>query len=113
MCGPQSVHIFVLCEGGSFIIYTISKKFLFQVCPAGYYCDNRLAPVVLFTNSSCPVGHYCPAGTKMAYENKCPRGTFSNETGLENVTQCSSCPGGFYCPELGQSTFPLRCDAGT
>ncbi len=89
------------------------KNVLFQVCPAGYYCDNRLAPVVLFTNSSCPVGHYCPAGTKMAYENKCPRGTFSNETGLENVTQCSPCPGGFYCPELGQSTFPLRCDAGT
>ena len=89
------------------------RLLLFQVCPAGYYCDNRLSPVVLFKNSSCPVGHYCPAGTKTAYENKCPRGTFSNQTGLENNTQCSPCPGGFYCPELGQTTFSSKCNAGT
>ena len=83
-----------------------------QICPTGYYCDNRQSPVVLFKNSTCPVGHYCPEGTKVAYENKCPQGTFSNETGLTNITECTPCPGGFYCPELGQETFTLKCSAG-
>ena len=68
--------------------------------------------MVLYKNSTCPVGHYCPEGTKSAYDYKCPRGTFSGETGLQNVTQCSPCIGGFYCPEFGQSTFTLQCNAG-
>ena len=27
-----------------------------KTCPPGFYCDNRLEPVVLYQNSTCPEG---------------------------------------------------------
>ena len=29
-----------------------------KTCPAGFFCDNTLAPVVLFNSTICPVGRY-------------------------------------------------------
>jgi len=82
------------------------------VCPEGFYCDNRLAPVVFYQNSTCPPGHYCPNKTTFAYEFPCPLGTFSNASGLSHITECSPCPGGYFCDELGQTTFNKQCDGG-
>lgn len=82
------------------------------MCPEEFYCDNRYAPVVLYQNSTCPPGHYCPNGTKHAYEFPCPVGTFSGASGLSRVSECSPCPGGYYCDELGQTTYTKQCDQG-
>ena len=39
--------------------------------------------IVVLDNSTtvCPMGSYCPAGTRYANEFLCPIGTFSNITG--------------------------------
>ena len=41
----------------------------------------------------CPRGFYCPAGTGMDWR-ACPAGTYSNELGLYQKTQCLDCNGG-------------------
>ena len=28
---------------------------------------------------------------------ECPRGSYSNQTGLSNITQCTPCDGGYFC----------------
>ncbi|XP_071505048.1 uncharacterized protein [Diadema antillarum] len=83
-----------------------------KTCPAGFYCDNRLEPVVLYQNSTCPEGSYCPPGTRYQDEFKCPLGTYSNLTGLNESSQCSPCPGGFYCGEMGLTEATTPCFAG-
>jgi hypothetical protein len=41
--------------------------------------------IVILDNSTtvCPMGHFCPDGTRYANEFPCPIGTFSNLTGRE------------------------------
>jgi len=90
----------------------VKSLFLLQVCPAGYFCDNRVAPVVLYNNSTCPAGYYCPNGTQSAQEFPCPLGTFSNTLGIASVKECSPCPGSYYCDELGQTTYTKKCAQG-
>ena len=94
-------------------------------CPAGYYCDRNED----FTNSSiclvrfqmttgvlvpavCPSGHYCPNGTDFRYEYPCPRGTYSNDTGLMSKLECLDCPPGFYCGNRGLTAPSGLCSPG-
>ena len=72
-----------------------------------------MAPVVLYQNSTCPPGHYCPKRTTHAYEYPCPVGTYTNARGLKTDTQCSPCDGGYYCDELGQTASVKKCAPGT
>ncbi|XP_046718698.1 zonadhesin isoform X3 [Silurus meridionalis] len=60
----------------------------------------------------CPVGHYCPAGTKSGHEFPCPAGTYSNEFGMSSVGQCIPCPSGLYCGSSGLSTPTGECSPG-
>ena len=83
-----------------------------KVCPPSYFCDNRFLPVVLFNDSLCPVGYYCPIGTSFAYENPCPRGTFSNTSGLSTSKQCIPCFPGHFCGESGLVEPSGPCFAG-
>lgn len=53
------------------------------------------------TGYECLAGYYCPEGSGQGV--KCPAGTYSNGTGLENVTECVDCPPGFYCDVDGKS----------
>lgn len=55
---------------------------------------------------------YCPNGTEHETQYKCPRGTYSNQTQLENQEDCTPCPGGYYCDEEGQTEFTKQCSAG-
>ena len=57
-------------------------------------------------------GSYCPAGTRYHNEFKCPLGTYSNSTGLNESSQCSPCAGGFYCGEMGLTEATTPCAAG-
>ena len=55
---------------------------------------------------------FCPNGTRYENEFKCPRGTFSNLTGLTSIEECTPCPGGFYCGNEGQTNFSTKCSKG-
>ena len=78
------------------------------ICPDGQYCDQNEAISEqqsgvgeashgVVTPKICPAGFYCPEGTQTSGENPCPIGTFSNTTGLSNLTQCLQCTQGYYC----------------
>ena len=83
-----------------------------KLCPASFYCDNRFDPVVLFNDTICPQGYYCPNGTSFSTQFPCPNGTFSNLTGLAESSQCLDCTPGHYCGEPGLVQPSGLCFAG-
>ncbi len=83
-----------------------------KICPPSFYCDNRFEPIVLFNNSLCPEGFYCPPGTSFSSQYPCPNGTFSNLTGLSAESECTSCTSGFYCSQPGITEPTGPCSAG-
>jgi len=64
------------------------------------------------SNFVCPVGHFCPEGLVNLADARCPRGTFSNHTGLANISQCLSCTEGMYCNDTGMTSPTGPCDQG-
>ena len=83
-------------------------------CPPGYYCDaNNFCPDSNYTTPElCPVGHFCPEGTRFATQFPCPKGTFNNRTGLEQVLDCSPCDPGMFCSTVGLWEPTGPCWAG-
>ena len=82
-------------------------------CTAGYYCTlaaETPAPVDDVTGNICPEGLYCPVGSTVG--DQCPKGTFSNRTGLANSSQCESCTPGSYCGQTGLTEVSGPCWAG-
>lgn len=63
-------------------------------CPAGFAC-----PASGQTNFTIPCleGHYCPNATVTPDQFPCPPGTFTGQTDLTSVDQCSTCPAGRAC----------------
>lgn len=53
----------------------------------GYYCPAGSQGEAQVT---CEAGFYCEAGQQPV---KCPRGTWSNQTGLTSAENCTACPG--------------------
>ena len=73
-----------------------------DLCDAGFVCVAAAAvagPVDGARGFECPAGYYCPKGSDQGI--KCPQGTFSNQLGLENVTECEDCTPGKYCQTEG------------
>ena len=60
----------------------------------------------------CPLGHFCAAGLVNLEDGRCPQGTFSNHTGLANVSQCLECPPGMFCGDIGLARPSGPCHAG-
>nr|XP_057935999.1 SCO-spondin isoform X4 [Doryrhamphus excisus] len=82
-------------------------------CLAGYWCKagaSSLTPLDGLSGSMCPPGHYCPAGTTAP--SACPKGTWSNSSGLRRQEDCQSCHGGFYCDAAGLTAPTGRCSGG-
>ena len=76
-------------------------------CTAGYYCNySSTSP----TPKQCPLGHYCPAATKLIVE--CPCGTFNGFPGMSLPEHCSNCTAGYYCPYPGMNAAIFRCLQG-
>ena len=69
------------CENGQY--QSLETQHECIECPAGYFCDNTMEIVVLDTDTVCPTGYYCPAGTNYNIEFPCPIGKFNNMTGNE------------------------------
>ena len=67
--------------------------------------------------TQCPEGYYCPEGTGVDWQ-QCPPGTYNNETGLQELSECKPCPGGYYCEDYalvepsGECTEGYYCEFG-
>ena len=74
-----------------------------DVCDAGFVCvsaSNTSRPEDGMTGYECLPGYYCPKGSDQGI--KCPKGTFSDRYGLENVTECEACTPGQFCQTQGR-----------
>ena len=122
------------CEAGSPILYeclpgtfqAMRAQSSCDECPSGYYCDpfesifnngsssndSLLASEGISTPVICPPGYYCLAGTRLANELPCPRGTFSNTSGLSSEAQCKDCVPGMFCEEPALTQPSGNCSAG-
>ena len=78
------------------------------LCSAGHYCP---VSSMSMTEELCPMGYYCPQGTE--YPERCPNGTFSNDTGLREESQCLPCLQGMYCDGFALLEPTADCIAGT
>ena len=112
------------CVAGSFCpqgsLYPIA-------CTPGFYCDS---PMLATPTGACSAGYYCPEGSASsepaeficppgsfcvemsATPSPCPIGTYSNESGLRNESECQSCTPGYYCNALGLTSPSAECNAG-
>ncbi|XP_013387786.1 multiple epidermal growth factor-like domains protein 11 [Lingula anatina] len=78
-----------------------------DTCPEGFFCVNET-----INPEMCPAGHYCPAGTEFDVQYPCPAGTFNNDTGASNLTNCVQCSPGWYCHGTGNVVPTGQCDPG-
>ncbi|XP_055369802.1 uncharacterized protein si:ch211-286b4.4 [Betta splendens] len=88
------------------------KQAACATCEAGYFCDSRLGPTNASLLRPCPKGHYCPAGTALARQHPCPKGTFNGRQGAGSPADCAPCAAGQYCPSVGLSEPSGPCQAG-
>ncbi|CAG6003426.1 unnamed protein product, partial [Menidia menidia] len=83
------------------------------LCSAGFVCLGGAyepSPSDSLTGYICPPGFFCPEGGFVP--KPCPKGTFSEQSGLVEDSQCQSCKSGFYCSESGLSTVSGPCLPG-
>ncbi|XP_031989756.1 SCO-spondin-like isoform X5 [Corvus moneduloides] len=93
-------------------------------CYPGYHCaKGAISPApfkhrvessspALPGNDICPVGHFCPRGTR--HPRPCPPGSLSSAVGLGAEEQCQPCPAGRVCsgPGLAELAQTSLCDPG-
>ena len=78
------------CENGTY--QDEDAQWKCKTCQTGYFCDNTLSAVDTLAGRECPMGHYCPEGTKYNNEFPCLSGTWTNQTGLNASEKCDPCP---------------------
>ncbi|KAA8594284.1 hypothetical protein FQN60_005118, partial [Etheostoma spectabile] len=91
-----------------------------SLCDPGMYCKgtgfvcvggaSAPSPVDSLTGFPCPPGFFCSVGTSVP--KPCPKGTFSEQSGLVDESQCRSCSPGFFCSETGLSAVSGPCLPG-
>ncbi|XP_034557340.1 zonadhesin [Notolabrus celidotus] len=82
-------------------------------CVAGFVClggASTPTPLDNLTGFPCPPGFVCSVGTSVP--TPCPKGTFSEQSGLVDQSQCRSCSPGFYCSGSGLSVVSGPCLPG-
>lgn len=77
-----------------------------SICPQGYYCDESATIIP----KECPRGRFCVAQSGLP--ERCPAGTFSNDTGLISEAECIRCTPGYFCGSNGLTSPTGVCDAG-
>nr|XP_054760934.1 uncharacterized protein LOC129267226 [Lytechinus pictus] len=103
------------CEPGYYCderATTQTNMYAYKICPAGVTCAaGRISAPDLF-NDACVAGSYCLSGDKDPYPRHCPNGTFSDETGLIQESECQICPKGQYCNPTGLTAPAGDCPGG-
>ena len=98
----------VPCPGGTYSdVAKLSRVTQCIQCLPGSYCSGG-GPSV---SGPCTAGYVCPPGSVIPTQYPCPAGTFSSDTDLFDLSQCTPCPPGSYCPLA--STSITSCPAGT
>ena len=98
------------CEG-----IAVSEEGASGDCAAGFYClegVNTSIPLNYYSGMGgvCPAGFWCPEGSSVPIP--CPVGTFSNDTGLSDVSDCLPCTPGMYCASLNLTAPTGNCHEG-
>jgi hypothetical protein len=57
----------------------------------------------------CPVGHYCPSGTKSSTAFRCPAGRYGDVEGAKNSACSGPCTAGYHCDEGSSSPKQYQC----
>jgi len=112
---PEGSKMEIPCASGTYQNEFMKKEC--DICPERYFCNgytqnSSVCDHGVQVPQPCPVGHYCPPGMKTGLEHKCPKGTFSNKTKLNNYTECTDCPVGKYCETEGLHEPTDDCAAG-
>ncbi len=97
----------VVCPAGTYS--DVSGLSVCKTCPRGRFCRLNTTSLV---QSDCPAGYFCPAGIASYVNFTCLAGTFSNQTSLGDVSECSSCPGGMFCGGSALVSPSGQCSAG-
>ncbi|XP_053279649.1 SCO-spondin [Pleuronectes platessa] len=100
------------CDPGMFC-REAGRSFPSGLCAAGFVCAGKASeasPSDGLTGFPCPAGFYCSVGTSVP--KPCPKGTFSEQSGLVDESQCRSCSPGFYCSETGLAAVSGPCLPG-
>jgi hypothetical protein len=96
----------VPCSQGEF--QNSTGKSSCNTCPSGSYCPT----LGVSTPSPCTPGYYCLAGSKSGIETPCPAGTFSNSSGLSQLSQCQPCTAGSACESNALTSPNTPCSEG-
>ncbi|RUS80254.1 hypothetical protein EGW08_011983, partial [Elysia chlorotica] len=75
-------------------------------CEPGYVCPDK----AMTDHNFCEAGRYCGNGTTVMSD--CPPGTYSNQTHLTTLSECTICPRGYYCRDRGATAPTGMCNAG-
>jgi hypothetical protein len=114
---PAGATAVGLCTPGSYCLDPLTGAPT-GLCAAGYWCgDGSSTPTPagelnLYGDSigdECPKGSYCPMGTSTP--QRCPTGTFSNNTGNVAAVNCTPCLAGWQCDVTGLILPLSRCNA--
>ncbi|KAF3847745.1 hypothetical protein F7725_020773 [Dissostichus mawsoni] len=89
---PQSAQLVRVCKSDILPLYIKQQFWQLEEC------------------TDLQSSHFCPAGT--ALPQRCPLGTFSNQTGAFFLSVCTPCPSGLYCGSYGASTPQGSCLLG-
>ena len=93
------------CTGGDYC-NTTAMSSTSGPCQPGYYCPEGSS------NSEqmlCPEGSYCELGT--FHPESCRTGTFSNNTMLKSLSDCTLCSPGSYCESTRLTRPSGKCQA--
>ncbi|KAM9734328.1 uncharacterized protein ACNS7B_016072 [Menidia menidia] len=110
--GTDSPEGCIPCNAGHYCPY-IGLSEPAGPCHAGFLCRMGAStprPMDEVTGSLCPPGHYCPSGTTAP--EVCPKGSWSNSSGLQSREHCTPCPGGYYCDSVGLTKPNGICNKG-
>ena len=75
-------------------------------CPAGSYCLEGSNAIT----GPCGMGYYCLINSTGSTQEACPQGTYRNESGAAQQSDCATCEVGHYCPIATQD--PVVCPQG-
>ncbi|XP_072885876.1 uncharacterized protein [Hemitrygon akajei] len=97
------------CDGESTSWEVMIKQL---ICPKGMFCRKGLNRIPDFNKDACPKGYYCLQGNMNPNPRLCPNGTYSDQEGLEDVSQCIPCPAGMYCYSEGTTPKAISQPTG-
>ncbi|KAJ8035012.1 hypothetical protein HOLleu_22086 [Holothuria leucospilota] len=103
------------CEAGYYCDSETTSQddmYNYKICPAGMTCGYGRVAAPDLESDYCITGHYCLSGDQDPFPRPCPNGTYSDEIGLVQQSQCQSCPPGQYCSPPGLSAPAGDCPGG-